>query len=256
MGGEDLCRTGTAHPFCAGDECRSLRHPGVEGCGARRAGSIRRHDGCFPVSAERIIELERLLEESDAERLGLLEAVHDTLHLQHMAEVASNSSDPALLLRSFVQAMGRVVPWTAAEVRLRESVADRKLTRTALHEGFGQELESEIRELDEEGVLGWALETNRPTLLPSLGDSRSCGWLVVPLMVQGADIGFALLRPVATAGQLTAHHLEMVRLIATQTAVALDNIAHIDEIRHGYGELRSLHRVAASLGRSLDLEDR
>jgi signal transduction histidine kinase len=204
------------------------------------------------VSAERIAELERLLEESERERSGLLEVVRDTLQLQQMAEAAGNSSEPALLLRSFVQALGRVVPWTAAEVRLRESVADRKLTRTALREGFGTDLDREIRELDEEAVLGWALEANRPTLLPSLGDSRGSGWLVVPLMVQGADIGFALLRPVAQAGALTAHHLELVRLIAAQTSVALDNIAHIDEIRHGYGELRSLHRVAASLGRSLD----
>jgi signal transduction histidine kinase len=206
------------------------------------------------VSEARIAELERLLEESERERTGLLEAVRDTLHLQQMAEEAGNSSEPVLLLGSFVQALGKVVPWRAAEVRLRESVVDRKLTRTVLREGFGQELENEILELDEEAVLGWALEANRPTLLPSLGDSRGSGWLVVPLVVQGADIGFALLRPVAAAGTLTAHHLEMVRLIAAQTAVALDNIAHIDEIRHGYGELRSLHRVASSLGRSLDLE--
>jgi signal transduction histidine kinase len=89
-------------------------------------------------------------------------------------------------------------------------------------------------------------------LLPCLADSRRSGWLVVPLLVQGADIGFALVKPLAVAGSLTEHHMELVRLIAAQTAVALDNIAHIDEIRHGYGELRSLHRVAASLGRSLD----
>lgn len=205
------------------------------------------------MSSAKIARLERLLEESERERSGLLEVVRDTLQLQQMAEEAGSSSEPALLLGSFAHALGRVVPWTAAEVRLRESVADRKLTRIALHEGFGRESEDEIRELDEEGLLGWALEASRPTLLPSLGDARGSGWLVVPLMVQGADIGFALLKPEAAAGTLSAHHLELVRLIAAQTAVALDNIAHIDEIRHGYGELRSLHKVAASLGRSLDL---
>jgi signal transduction histidine kinase len=204
------------------------------------------------LSQARIAELERLLGESERERAELLDTVRDTLHLQRMADEAGSSSELSPLLRSFVRALGRIVPWTAAEVRLRGSVGDRRLSRIALREGCGPNMETEIRELDEEGVLEWALESLKPTALPSLGDPRGPGWLLVPLVVQGADIGFALLRTVPPPDSLTAHHLEMVRLVASQTAVALDNIAHIDEIRHGYIELRSLHDVAASLGRSLD----
>jgi len=204
------------------------------------------------MSAARIRELERLLEESERERSSLLDAVRDTLHLQRMAEEAGTSSEPSPLLLSFVKALGRIVPWTAAEVRLRDGAGDRKFTRTALREGCERDLEAEIRELEEEGVLEWALETVKPTSLPSLGDRQGPGWLLVPLVAQGADIGFALLRTIPPPDSLTDHHLEMIRLLASLTAVALDNIAHIGEIRQGYMELRSLHDVAASLGRSLD----
>jgi GAF domain-containing protein len=177
------------------------------------------------VSAARIRELERLLEESERERSSLLDAVRDTLHLQRMAEEAGTSSEPSPLLLSFVKALGRIVPWTAAEVRLRDGAGDRKFTRTALREGCERDLEAEIRELEEEGVLEWALETVKPTSLPSLGDRQGPGWLLVPLVAQGADIGFALLRTIPPPDSLTDHHLEMIRLLASLTAVALDNIA-------------------------------
>lgn len=203
------------------------------------------------MSAPSVAELERRLEESEQERKSLLEALQDTLQLQRMAEEAGATREPTELLKSFALALGRICPWTTAEVRVRSGPTDRKLTNRAFQSGMDPAIEAEIRELDEEGLLGWALEADRPSVVPSQSDPSDPGWIVIPLLVQGEDVGFALLRP-SSRESPSPRQLEMLRLVATQTSIALDNLAHIDEIRQGYAELRSLHQVASSLGRTLD----
>jgi len=129
------------------------------------------------------MELERQLEESERERTGLLDAVQDTLDLQRIAEEVGNTSEPEPLLRSFLRALGRIVPWSAALVRLRERAGEQSVSRTILREGVGQDLQARLGELEEEGVLEWALKTLHPASIPSMDDPNGPGWLVVPLVV-------------------------------------------------------------------------
>jgi signal transduction histidine kinase len=203
------------------------------------------------VNPDRQTELERRLEESERERRELLETLQDTLQLQRMAEEAGATREPAELLEAFAQAATRICPWTAAEVRLRDCPTDRNLSLRAFRSGCDALVEAEIRELDEEGVLGWAQGVPRPTALPSLAQNGETSWVVVPLQAGGEAVAVALLKP-ADPLSPTTRQLEMLRLVAAQTAVALDNLSHMAEIRHGYAELRSLHQVAAALGSTLD----
>jgi len=78
--------------------------------------------------------------------------------------------------------------------------------------------------------------------------------MLVPLVAQDSQAGCAILALSPKGARPAARRLELVRLLAAQAALALDNLSHIEKVRHGYGELRSLHQVASSLGRTLDLD--
>ena len=196
-------------------------------------------------------DLSRRLEESEKERAQLLEALHDTLQLQRMAEEAGSTREVSALLESFSTALDRVCPWSAAEIRLREDWGEGRMARAFRSDRDGS-AEAEIRELEEEGLLEWSLEAIRPSTLPSLAARSGSGWVAVPLLSRGVAVGLALVRPAQAPSN---RQIELLRLVAAQAATALDNLSHLERIRHGYAELRSLHAVAASLGRTLDPQE-
>lgn len=182
-------------------------------------------------------------------------AAQDAIVLQRMVERAGESTERQPLLEAFLQVLGRIVPWSACEVRIRENPSDTRLTTVGYSSGTDEAWNRRLTEIEEEGLIAWAMNGRRPVFLPDLADPLAPGWMLVPLVAQESQTGCAILGLAPTKGpKPAAKRLEMVRLLAAQTALALDNLSHIEEVRHGYGELRSLHQVASSLGRTLDLD--
>lgn len=182
-------------------------------------------------------------------------AAQDALELHRMAEQAGESTERRPLLESFLKVLGRIVPWSACEVRIRENPSDTRLATIGYCSGTDEVWHRRVMELEEEGLLAWTMTGRRPVTVPDLADPSAPGWLLVPLVAQDSEAGCAILGlSPSKSAKPAARRLEMVRLLAAQAALALDNLSHIEEVRHGYGELRSLHQVAASLGRTLDLD--
>ncbi|MBK8801794.1 MAG: hypothetical protein IPN71_07005 [Fibrobacteres bacterium] len=180
---------------------------------------------------------------------------NDAIVLQRMVERAGESTERRPLLEAFLQVLGRIVPWSACEVRVRENPADTRLATIGYSSGIDEAWTRRVTEIEEEGLIAWSMAGRRPVLLPDLADPLAPGWLLVPLVAQDSQAGCAILGLAPVKGpRPAARRLEMVRLLAAQAALALDNLSHIEEVRHGYGELRSLHQVASSLGRTLDLD--
>jgi sigma-B regulation protein RsbU (phosphoserine phosphatase) len=122
---------------------------------------------------------------------------------------------------------------------------------------YGKGAESKHVKLGE-GLVGWAAEHKEPVLVPDVSqDSRYMNFvddarseLVIPMMIKDRCIGvFDLESPELEA--FTKEHKELLTLLASQAAVAIDNARLYDELRRKEEriekELRFAQRVQVAL---------
>lgn len=195
--------------------------------------------------------LRSLLEVSERERQSLSQTIDDVLSFQRLAEMVGASRDPETLVESLAETLGRVVSWSGASVRLGDGNCP---YREVFSRGMGPRALQRFAELEEEALVKWAMTSLRPTLVPPLDGPDGLGWVLVPLVVQNRTVGLVSLIPSLPCDQVTEHQMEMLRLIATQAAAALDNLGHMEDVRRNWSELHSMYQVAATLGQSLDVE--
>lgn len=204
-----------------------------------------------PAPATDAERLRSLLETSERERQALTQTIEDVLSFQRLAEMVGESHDPETLVEALAATLGRVVPWTGASVRLGDGNCP---FREVFARGMGPRAVQRFAELEEEALVKWAMASLRPSLIPPLDGPDGLGWILVPLVVQNRTVGLASLIPAGSCDQVSEHQLEMLRLIATQAAAALDNLGHMEDVRRNWNELHSMYQVAATLGQSLDVE--
>ena len=200
---------------------------------------------------EETLRLRTLLETSERERLALSQTLEDVLEFQRLAEMVGDTSDPEILAEGLAATLGRVVPWSGATVRLGDGNCP---CREVFSRGMGPRALHRFAELEEEALVKWALDSRRPSLVPPLDGPDGIGWILVPLVVQSRTVGLASLIPAMPCEAVTEHQMDMLRLIATQAAAALDNLGHMEDVRRSWSELHSLYQVASTLGQSLDVE--
>ena len=111
-----------------------------------------------PGSEERLREL---LERSELEREALKRSLDGLLEFQKLAEAVGASEDPSGIVEALVAAIGRVVPWLVATVRLEAEGGARK---EVFHRGTVPASEEEFRELEESAlIVGSGASAVRPT---------------------------------------------------------------------------------------------
>jgi len=195
--------------------------------------------------------LRSLLETSERERASLRQTLDDVLSFQRLAETVGESPDLESLASAMASTFARVVPWSAITIR----IGDGNCSSREIHsQGMGPQAIQRFRELEEEAVLRWAMESLRPTRIPSMDGPDGPGWIVVPLVVQRRTVGMAAMIPAVDPAGMGAHQMDMLRLIGAQAAAAMDNLGHMADMRRNWGELHSLYEVASTLGRSLEVE--
>lgn len=196
-------------------------------------------------------QLRTLLENSERERISLGQTLDDVLSFQRLAEMVGDSRDLESLVEGLATTMGRVVPWSGASVRIGDGNCP---YREAFSRGMGPRAIQRFAELEEEALVKWAMNSLRPSRIPPMDGPDGIGWILVPLVVQNRTVGLVSLIPSVVCDQVSEHQMDMLRLIATQAAAALDNLGHMEDVRRNWGELHSLYRVASTLGKSLDVE--
>lgn len=195
--------------------------------------------------------LRSLLETSERERAALRQTLDDVLGFQRLAETVGASKDVSSLAQALAASLGRVVPWVAATVRSGGGAGPWK---ELFSQGMVSAASEAFRELEEDAVVRWAVESLRPASIPPMEGADGRGWILVPLVVQDRVVGLAGLIPAIPSEDLTGHQMEMLRLVAAQAAAALDNLGHIEELRGNWDELHGLYGIAQMLGSSLDVD--
>ncbi len=195
--------------------------------------------------------LGQLLETSERERSALQQTLNDVLSFQRLAETVGETSDLETLVDGLVSTLGRVVPWSAAIVKIG---AETSPSHEVYARGMGPRARERFCELEEETLVRWVMESKRPTLIPPMDGPDGVGWILVPLVVQQRSVGLVGLIAALPVDQVTSHQMDMLRLIAAQAAAAMDNLGHMEDVRRNWGELHSLYEVAATLTKSLEVD--
>lgn len=193
--------------------------------------------------------LRELLDESERERAALRQSLEGVQDFQKLAAAVGASDDPSNIVDTLVATLGHVVPWLAATVRLERAEGGR---REVFRQGLVPAAEDAFRELEEDAVVRCAMESHRPMLVPSHDGPGGREWIIVPLVVRNRPVGLVGMIPALPGGEVTGHRMEMLRLVASQAAAALDNLGHIEVARRNEAELHGLYRIAKRLGGTLD----
>ncbi len=131
--------------------------------------------------------------------------------------------------------------------------------------GMSPDLVATIGELPRgRGILGVLIRDRRPLRLRTLADDpRSVGFppghppmgsfLGVPVMLRGTAFGNLYLTEKEGAGEFTDEDEEIVRLLAAQAAVAIENTRLYESTRLWSRQLESLNEVSEALATEADL---
>jgi len=192
-----------------------------------------------------------LLETSERERASLRQTLDDVLSFQQLAEAVGDAADFQSMAVAMASTFARVLPWSAITIRVGDGNCR---TRELYSQGMGPQALLRFRELEDDAVVRWAMESLRPTAIPSMDGPGGPGWIVVPLVVQRRTVGLVALIPSTDSATIGTHQMDMLRLIGTQAAAAIDNMEHMAGMRRNWAELHSLYEVASTLGKSLEVE--
>jgi signal transduction histidine kinase len=133
--------------------------------------------------------------------------------------------------------------------------------------GIDDELAQTIGDLPRgRGILGVLIRERQPLRLAELSqDPRSVGFppghppmntfLGVPIMLRGTAFGNLYLTEKAAGEQFTEDDEEVVRLLAAQAAVAIENARLYESTRQWSRELELLNEVSEALATETDLND-
>ena len=142
--------------------------------------------------------------------------------------------------------------------------AGRELERFIVH-GIDDETAREIGNLPRgRGILGVLISDAQPLRLHDLTqDPRSVGFppghppmrtfLGVPILLRGVAFGNLYLTEKRSGGDFTGEDEELVRLLAAQAAVAIENARLYESATRWSRQLESLNEVGAALVGELDL---
>lgn len=180
--------------------------------------------------------------------------------LLEVSEVASSTLDLDELLRTIATIVRRVVPYELFSILLYSEKKRGLRVRFAI--GHPHRITQELVIPLDQGLTGWAASTRQPVMvgdvradpryLPTLDAVRS--ELAVPMVARGRLVGVIDLQS-TRLNAFTQEDADLVRLIASRVAVAIDNARLYRKILRHNQTLRILTDLAHTISSTLDLED-
>jgi signal transduction histidine kinase len=191
--------------------------------------------------------LQEQLQTAQNESRMLLSMLKESLSFQDLAQAVGDASGVDSLLDAFASALQRIVPWN---VLVMHRMVPGKEPEQLLMRGSCPNVAEQLRAHREDGIVQWVLD--KKTSIQTPPDAVDAGgWVVVPLLVLKKSIGWIELLP-GSPSPIGAHSLEMLRLIASQAAGALDSFWQLEDLRQSNEQLTSLYELASEVGASLD----
>ena len=104
---------------------------------------------------------------------------------------------------------------------------------------------NQMKNLEETGVIDWAVENKEPSLIPNLsaGDEEAYAVLIlVPLIIKGNPIGLFVAKSVILPDSFNNENKKLLKSAADYAAVTLDNIRSSEEMSNMNKRLNVLNR--------------
>lgn len=204
-------------------------------------------------------EISRQREELDLgqrEKLQMRESIDELLTLQRLSETISSALHPDQILDSLVALTRKVVDLEDCGLFLLESNQGR------IEPMFSQPspyLERVVQFQLEEGIIDWVIGERKPTVIPDIetlseapGVPSRRSFIIIPLIVHNRGLGVFVVSTHKESYELTSQDLELLSLLASQAAIAMDNsrsyaelVAANEELKRSQAQLVQSAKMAA-----------
>lgn len=167
-------------------------------------------------------------------------SMDELLNLHELSEAISTSFDIEDILDQLMILSGRVVAFDGAGVfALVEEGA--RLEAISMR-GDGELLQSRVRTQWEDGIVDWVLREGRPIVIDDLESAEGHTFVFVPLRVRGKQIGLYALHCTKVKDDFTQSEIEMLGVLANQTAAAMENSKLYTDVEAAHGRLKQQQR--------------
>jgi len=185
-------------------------------------------------------QLQERLDRGKEEFVQLRESMSELLNLHDLSEAISTSLDIGDILAALMALSGRFVEYESCGVFVLEGEGDRLQAMALRGDGGESALKARIRGHWDDGIIDWVLREGRPVVIDDMDslihNQRADRCLVIiPLMVRGKKVGIFTLFCHRAKDDFTLGELELLGMLASQTAAAIEN-------SRLYTELESAHR--------------
>jgi len=189
-------------------------------------------------------QLQERLARGQEENVALREPLDELLNLNEMFEAISSSFKIEDILIALMDLSRRIIDYESCGVFSCEE-EDGELEPMALR-GREDLLRERVENQRQEGVIHWVLrEQRRPVVIDDMetvdrdgGEERN--FVIIPLSVRGKQIGIYVLH--CRKQDFTAGEIDMLGVLANQTAVAIENARLYTDIAHAHEQLQESQR--------------
>lgn len=167
-------------------------------------------------------------------------SMDELLNLHELSEAISTSLNLEDTFDALMRLSARVVDFDAAGIfaLMGEGAG---LEVMALR-GKGEQLEQRLRSQWDDGIVDWALRERRPIVFDDMESAETLCFVLIPLVVGGKDIGLYALHCTRSKDDFTLGELELLGVLANQTAAAIENTRLYSALETAHGRLKESQR--------------
>jgi signal transduction histidine kinase len=182
-------------------------------------------------------QLQARITREHQEYVELRASMDELLDLSELSETISSSFDIHDIMAALMKLSARVLEYESGGVFVRE--ADEDDLRPAAITG-DEQLSDLVRGLWEDGIIDWVSREGRAVVIEDMNSLDQPGvtersFVIIPLRVRGRDLGVYTLHCPRAKDDYTAGQIDLLGVLASQTAIAMDN-ARL------YNDLDTAHR--------------
>ncbi|MBT3346160.1 MAG: GAF domain-containing protein [Gemmatimonadetes bacterium] len=167
-------------------------------------------------------------------------SMDELLNLHELSEAISTSLNLEDAFDALMRLSARVVDFDAAGIFALDREGAR-LDAMALR-GQGEQLEERLRSQWDDGIVDWVLRERRPIVFDDIESAGDICFVLIPLLVRGKDIGLFALHCTRAKDDFTLGEIELLGVLANQTAAAIENSRLYTDLESAHGRLKESQR--------------
>lgn len=188
--------------------------------------------------------LQERLKREHQEYLELRASMDELLNLSELSETISSSFDIGDILKSLMDLSARFLAYDSCGVFLLDPESQ-ELQAVAMR---GEErLKEQIQAQWEDGIIDWVLREGRPVVIEDMETVDQPGvaersFVLIPLLVRGKQLGIYSLHCRKAKDDFTAGEIDLLGVLANQTAIALENSRLYTDLETAHRQLKESQR--------------